>query len=267
MRIEYPELLYKIFNYGKEIGPRGEETKELMHMHLVIKPEATIFGYPGLRSLEKIWAYSSQELAWYLSGDRSPEFIQNKAKLWSKITNIDGTLNSNYGYLLFYHKTSHPSMGTITMTPFEWALHCLETDINSRRAVMTYNNGGYNFEPNHDYICSQSQGFFIRNNELKSIIALRSSDAIWGLPYNMIWWSLVQQQLYLKLLNKYPDLKLGDIEVDIWSAHIYKKHYSLVYEMIQKFSNKHFFILKEPFELELSIEQYLLMVQKTIEIK
>jgi thymidylate synthase len=218
--------------YGKKVYPHGSEIKEIVHAHLTIEPKEIIYSFPGVREFDKIWSYASQECAWYLSGDRSPDFIQEKAKLWSKITNPDGSLNSQYGYLVFYHKTPHPSMGDVTMTPFDWALDCLKKDKDSRQAVITFNNGGYNFINNFDYICTQHMSFLIRGNRLRCFIALRSSDSIWGLPYNYIFWSLVHQNLFLHLKKVYPRLVLGNIEIDIYSSHIYAKHYDLVESML-----------------------------------
>jgi thymidylate synthase len=45
--------------------------------------------------------------------------------------------------------------------------------------------------------------------------------------------------LRLSLLESYPDLKLGYIEVDIYSAHIYAQHYDLVRKMISSKPESH----------------------------
>jgi thymidylate synthase len=233
-KVNYPELLKSILYYGKEVSPRNRTVRELVKVQLTIPPDCNIYAWPGIRPIEKIESYLWEELAWYMSGNRLAKHIAKFAGLWEKIKNSDGTLNSNYGFLVFYNATAHPSLGRVTHTPFEWARRALINDQDSRQAIITYNTGGFNFDGNDDYICTQHQSFLIRNNTLHCFVALRSSDAIFGLTFNMPWWSLVQQQLWLSLRNYYPDLKIGHIEVDIYSAHIYAHHFELVREMTSK---------------------------------
>ena len=267
MIYDYYTLLLKILNEGQVVKPHGEEIKELMHVQFAIQPNCNIYSWPEVRSVDHLLAYAYKEMAWYLSGDRTSDYIKGEAKLWSKITNLDGTLNSNYGYLVFYHRTLHPSLKGTTYTPYEWAFNSLVNDKDTRQAVMTYNNGGYNFDNNHDYICTQHQAFFIRDNFLKCFIALRSSDSIWGLPYNMIWWSFVQQELYLDLLPVYPDLKLGNIEVDIYSSHIYSRHYDLVKKMLSNRHERHFLELQKIMPIGKQLEWYLRKEQSYFKVK
>lgn len=510
--MNYPSLLAHIRYAGKIISPRGEEVREVTHVQLEVTNN--IFEFPGVRNLETILNYWRKEWAWYMTGDRDGKYIEQYAKLWSRIKNPDNSLNSNYGYLVFYNRTEHPSnrLENIdnlpgkctpivnTLAPFDWAFQSLKVDKNSRQAVMTYNTGGFNFLGNRDYICftgdtivhspegnksiseiheilkrsgkypvyswnseskdieikyavrskltemkktvrvllddntfidctenhkflvkrtsyydkhrfkivyewveakdlklndrllpirytmlgggagivkntasnfsysnqkkisreyyeflygdiggldvhhkngdpfdnkksnlevlsrsehtshhqktdnsvfkirdreawkrkqsiattnrnlydleyrnkrgygnhkvisvvknnetsnvynievednhnyfvgsgvlvkncTQHQAFFIRNNALNCYVALRSSDAIYGLPYNMLWWSFVQQQLRRELVQFYPELRIGELLVTIYSAHMYKQHYHLVEDMIHvKANNKH----------------------------
>ena len=228
----YPELLKNIMAEGQVVKPHGREVRELMKAQLTVTPACNIYAWPGVRPIEKIQDYLWKEMAWYMSGDRHANHISKYAGLWDKIKNPDGTLNSNYGHLVFYNRTWHPSLGLVTLTPFQWAVNRLKNDIDSRQAVITYNTGGFNFDGNDDYICTQHQAFFIRDNVLRCFIALRSSDAIFGLTFNMPWWSLVHQQLLLELRRYYPKLTLGNIEVDIYSAHVYRQHYGLVEALI-----------------------------------
>ena len=237
--MNYPELLKHIMTNGAVVKPRGSEVREIVKAQLTVSPSCNIYAWPAARPIEKIESYLWEELAWYMSGDRNADRISKHAKLWDKIKNPDGTLNSNYGYLVFYNRTWHPSLGLVTNSPFHWAVKALKNDPDSRQAIMTYNTGGFNFEGNNDYICTQHQAFLIRDGKLRCFIALRSSDAIFGLTFNMPWWSLVHQQLWHYLRDYYPDLQLGDIEVDIYSAHIYSQHYKLVESMIAEEPARH----------------------------
>jgi len=230
--MNYPELLEKIIKHGIVVRPRGEEVRELMHQQLEVD-DRCIYHFAHSRELLKIKKYWSKEMAWYLSGDRGHEYISKHANMWRHIKNEDNTSNSNYGYLIFYHKTKHPSLDIETLTPFAWAARSLEQDKDSRQAVVTYNTGGYNYIGNKDYICTQHQAFYIRENVLYCYIALRSSDAIYGLAYNMPWWQFVYQMMLARLRGLYPALMPTSIIVTIYSAHIYQKHYELVNKMLQ----------------------------------
>lgn len=232
--MNYPDLLANIMANGKVIAPRKREIREIVKARLEIHPYVNIYAWPAARSIEKIEGYLWKELAWYMSGNRDAQHIAQFAGMWDKIKNPDGSLNSNYGHLVFYNRTRHPSLGDVCATPFEWARSCLLADQDSRQAVITYNTGGFNFAGNDDYICTQHQSFLIRDGLLRCFIALRSSDAIFGLTFNMPWWSLVHQQLWRSLREQYPGLRLGSIEIDIYSAHIYAHHYKLVEDMLRE---------------------------------
>lgn len=237
--MNYHQLLNIINNNGKKVLAcsstsninRMQETREILSVNLDITG-TNIYAYPGIRPIERIMKYLRAEWAWYFSGDRRSELISKHAKLWSEIENTDGTLNSNYGHLVFYNRTPHPSLSNDIYTPFDWAVARLSEDKNTRQAVVTYNTGGFNYTNNKDYICTQFQHFLIRGNELICFIPLRSSDAIFGLTYNIPWWSAVQQLLRISLLNEYPNLKLGAIEVNIHSSHMYEKHYDIINNML-----------------------------------
>ena len=266
--MEYVHLLKEIMREGKTISPRGQEVKEIMHVKLDVG-QRCLYDFAA-RPLEKVWAYTQKELAWYLSGDRNSSAIVQHAKMWGEIQNPDKTVNSNYGYLVFYRRGIHPSMGTrqVKVHPgFEWAARSLEKDSNSRQAIITYNSGGYCFDGVLDFICSQHQAFFIRENRLLCYIALRSSDAIFGLAHNMPWWQLVYQMLHLRLLNTYPNLQAQHITVDIYSAHVYERHYELVRNMIRSKPKRLKFIVSECPPLHKSQQWYEQNLNKFVKVR
>lgn len=269
----YPELLEEIMTCGETV----KGTKELMHVQLRV-PKHCLYDFPGVRPLDKIMDYAKNEIPWYMSGDRNSSFISEKASLWREIKNPDGTLNSNYGFLVFYNRTEHPSYRdqdsrekeTIemhTLPPFEWAARALEKDSTSRQGMVTYNTGGFNFVGNRDYICSQHQAFYIRDNRLLCYIALRSSDSIFGLPYNMVWWQTVYQQMLHRLRKTFPLLVEEDIIVTIYSSHIYERHYELVEKMLETKPFKYEYNLRTAIPLNNSLDWYLKNINRYISVK
>ena len=222
---DYFKLLSKIYNDGQSITARGVTFRELIDQKIVIDPSYNYYSCPS-RHIENTSKYLFGELAWYLSGNRYINGINKYSKFWNQIANKDETANSNYGYLVFYRKKYE-------FTNYEWCLNSLISDKHSRQAVMLYNSKEFYYEGNKDFLCTQTQQFFIRNNELISIVNIRSSDAIKGLTFDIPWWSLVQQKLLLDLKTvRHNNLVLGDLIINIGSAHIYNKDLELVNKML-----------------------------------
>lgn len=263
--MNYRDLLGSIMTYGKPVSPKGEECKELMHVQLEVG--APLWEFEGVRELARLTKYMFREHAWYFGGDRDAAYISQYAKLWDEQKNDDNSLNSQYGILVFYQKQKHPTMGFQCMAPFEWAWKSLALDKDSRRAMIVYNSGAYNFLGNKDFICSTCQAFYIRGNKLLCYITLRSSDALLGVPYNSCFWRTVYQMMYLKLKNLYPELEQTDILVTIHSAHIYAKHFSLVEKMLAVKINLYDLVLKEEIPLGLNPEWYHDHIEEYFEIR
>lgn len=247
--MDFYSLLKEISEKGKDVRPRGFLTKELLGEKLVIS-EYNLFSTPIHRSFESVSKYLWAETAWYMSGDKSPDKIIKNARMWHDIKNPDGTINSNYGHRVFYRKN------TYGVTGFEFAKSCLLADKESRNAIIPYNEPDLCWLGNKDFICTQHQRFLIRNEELICFVSLRSSDAIFGLYFNCPWWSLVHQQMLLSLLPKYPNLKLGRIEVFIESAHIYERHFGLAEKIISSPQEKYFVRWLDVIPLNKTFEWY-----------
>lgn len=129
--MNYPELLLALIKSESIISPRGEKTKELMNVSFQCSAQENAYDFYGVRGINKLTDYWFKELAWFMSGVRDTEFIEQHAKLWKNIKNADGTANSNYGWLVFYNKNEHG------VTPYEWAKTSLLHDEHSRKAVIT----------------------------------------------------------------------------------------------------------------------------------
>jgi thymidylate synthase len=233
MRNDFYDLLDNINMMGKEVRPRGHLTKELINQRLILDGE-NMFSTPVHRPYAEVYRYWFAETCWKMSGDYTADKILKYAKMWGDIRNEDGTVNSNYGYRIFYRKNSRG------LTAFEFALTCLQADKETRNAIMIFNEPDLCYNGNKDFICSQYMHFMIRENKLICIVGLRSSDAILGLYYNCPFWSLVHQQLYLQLKPLYAGLLLGRIEVNIDSAHIYEKHFELVKNILSSPRERYF---------------------------
>lgn len=222
----YKNILFNIQNAPEYIlSPRGQKCKEITNVIITIKnPNFNLYKNKIRSSKEK---YISAELLWYFSGSNTIEFISQYAKMWDKLKNDDGTVNSAYGYLLFNEKNKHG------FTQYEWALKSLINDKDTRQALMHFNNSSHQFFENKDQVCTLTGLFQIRNNKLNFTINMRSNDAILGFMTDFAFFNILHQQMYRHLLKYYPDLEMGEYTHIANSIHIYETHFSLVDEMIK----------------------------------
>lgn len=252
MPMRYFDVLKMVYMGGMDVKVRELNTKEMLGTLMVLE------GYNSIstkthRTWESIKAYLYPELAWYMSGDRNIDKIRPYSKFWDQIRNPDKTINSNYGDLVFYRKNS------LGINSFDWALEALKQDQNTRKALILYNDRELFFPENKDLICNQYQQFFIRDNQLIGVVCLRSSDMIYGLTYNMPWWSLVQQQLFhrLKEYGNHPDLELGGMLAFLGSVHVYENKFELTENMLKDEMKYHFLTLSEALPLGKTFEEYM----------
>ena len=238
--MSFSNTFINIINYisdqGIETKPRDLRVKEAILTDFVIDPTQPIANFPQRKFN---WKYLAGELAWYLQQDRDVDFIGNFSKFWSKLTN-PGTneINSNYGSLVFNKEQ------------FGWVVDSLVADKNSRQAIMFFNQPKFQFKENKDFVCTMYANFFIRNNRLHMKIQMRSNDIFYGLTFDAPFFSFLQQSVFLKLKETYPDLQLGMYYHYADNLHFYERHFELADQIkLEQIDPKaeSFFLLKEPF--------------------
>jgi thymidylate synthase len=104
----------------------------------------------------------------------------------------------------------------------------LKEDKYSRRAILNL----YDPESGLDYFakdiaCVSTVQFLVRKNKLDLIVTMRSNDIIWGLPYDIFFFSMLQELLSLEL-----NVELGTYYHNVGSMHLYERHFSLGKEML-----------------------------------
>ena len=238
--MSFSNTFINIINHINEKGttsqPRDLKVKEAVLTDFVIDPKQPIANFPQRKFN---WKYLAGELAWYLKQDRDVDYIGAFSNFWSHITNPNSNeINSNYGSLVFNAKQ------------FGWVVDSLVADKNSRQAIMFFNQPKFQFEGNKDFVCTMYANFFIRNNALHMKIQMRSNDIFYGLTFDAPFFSFLQQSVYLKLKETYPDLELGMYYHYADNLHFYERHFDLASEIRFeeiKPENEFTFILKEPF--------------------
>jgi len=243
----YQNLLKSIKSYGFKSYPRGLEISELINENLNIFNNNILMHVPGVRDVidpnTKEGQYLRAEFVWYMSGKLDTNFISKFGKMWERLGNnfytddiLNGMINSNYGYHVFYRPINEKSLYAIEycnykapdqISSFEWIINELETDIDSRKAIIHYTWPVIYRKGVRDFTCTQTQHFIVRENYLFNLVHIRSSDAIKGLTFDIPWWDFVGQ-LAAKILK----VKYGSLQINMGSSHYYSTDSELIDKLI-----------------------------------
>lgn len=223
----YKKLIDKVLNKPDYICcPRNQQIKECINVSLQLSNPYNNLYKNEVRSPDM--RYLAGELAFYLSRSNRLEDIQKYSKFWTHISNNDGTVNSAYGYNIFKEQNIYE------FTEAQWAYDCLKNDKDSRQAIIRFNKSHHSFDNNKDFPCTIFGQFLIRNNELIFIINMRSNDLKMGIVYDIPFFTVLQQMMYLSLKELYTDLKMGSYIHNVSSMHIYERDFKLFEEMLTK---------------------------------
>ena len=228
------EIINHINSSGIETQPRDLKVREVSLADFDIDPKYPIANFPARKFN---WKYMAGELAWYLHRDNDIDYIDKYSKVWSTLTNPDSNkINSNYGSLV------------INDEQFGWVIESLKKDINSRQAIMFFNQPKFQFEGNKDFVCTMYLNFSIRHNKLDMKVQMRSNDIFYGLTFDAPFFSFLLQSVYHILLKDMPELKLGYYFHYADNLHFYERHFELAESMAKHEPETDYsLILKKPF--------------------
>lgn len=167
-----------------------------------------------LKSRNTSLTYVAGETLWYWAGRNDLDFIGKFATLWSKISDDGVTCNSAYGYILKY-KFGFDQIETI--------IDILKNDKNTRRAVLNINTPNPNVASTKDEMCTIALVFQIRNNKLNCTGIMRSNDLIYGLTYDLTYFTQIQ-----KYIAERVGVKVGSYTHFTTSMHVYEKDFELL---------------------------------------
>jgi len=114
--------------------------------------------------------------------------------------------------------TSQSAYGPRLGKQLQWVVDELKNDYDSRRAVIVIADGK---EPLAERPCTTSIQFHLTTGlhyaVLDMTVNMRSSDAVWGLPYDLIQFGLIHA-VVCHCIN----LPLGQVTVNLGNAHVYE---------------------------------------------
>ena len=215
------ELKDKAFTIDKT----GQKTIEMLGANFIAS-EPSIFGTPNQE-------YIDAEIKWYESESTNINDIYgvdgNPPAAWQYSANDNGEINSNYGHLVFSYKY---------FQQFHRAFDELWDNPDSRRAQMIYNRpsiwvefdeGGKN-----DFICTNAQTFYIRDNILHMVSQMRSNDVVYGYKNDYAWAQYLMDKFVsnwnemAEVTGEHGEIEKGMLIWQVMNLHVYERHFNLV---------------------------------------
>jgi thymidylate synthase len=201
------------------VRARELNTRELINAQLVLTNPRKRFLASRERKISM--SYCIGELCWYLGGRQDLKSIAAYSKFWEGVSDDGVLVNSAYGYRLF----KEPNASGLTQ--FDYALDVLIKDRSSRKAVMVIYSPD-DARESKDNPCTLSLQFLIRGGKLLLFVAMRSNDVWLGLPYDLPFFTLVQEIMCVALQGHYPLLTMGAYTHTVVSLHAYQKDWQKV---------------------------------------
>ncbi len=206
---------------GEVSAPRGLATRELLAAGFCLEnPRAR-----KIANSSRGWseALAIGEFAWHVSGATELAPIAYYAPRWREFSE-DGEhiRGSCYGSRIF----GKPSNG-----PSQWdrLIELLRSDMATRRAILTVMQSPEDTlsVTSVDVPCVSSCQFLVRGHKLHAIMKMRSNDVIWGLPYDVFLFTMIQEMLACEL-----KLELGSYFHIAGSFHLYERHIGLAKSIV-----------------------------------
>lgn len=214
--------------HAAEYSPRGMRVKEILNSQFtILDPYSSVLSVPA-RKLNK--NYIKKEIEWYLSGTRSIDAIKSYSKMWEQIAE-NGEVNSAYGWQIFTQKTPE------NISQFDWVINSFTKDRDTRQAVININQVMHKYQTK-DFCCTLAIQYFIRENNLHSIVTMRSNDIIYGAGNDVPFFCYLQHLILVKLREQeqFKNLAMGVYHHNAGSMHIYERHYEMMEDCLRQYN-------------------------------
>lgn len=196
----------------------------------------------NVRNISKSYLFG--ELMWYLNERNDIDFIHKFSTFWSRISDDGVTCNSAYGDIIFKRHG---------FDQVEKVIELLNTDRNSRRAVINLNVPNPNVIETHDEICTIALQFYIRNDKLYCTTMMRSNDIWFGLPYDVAFFTELQ-----KYIAHRTNCEYGSYTHYVVSLHVYEKDFNELFTVIRTYPKSKIKVdIEKAFEYRKEIEKAL----------
>ncbi|RWB61860.1 MAG: hypothetical protein EOQ48_14005 [Mesorhizobium sp.] len=208
----YRDLISWVMNTGEEVVARGLQTRERTGAYFVLtNPRARLIS-----SASRKWSLplALGELCWHLRGDNFVAPLKYYTERWARYSD-DGVhiRGSCYGRKIF--SPSHNGSNR-----WQEVVALLRHDPNSRRAVLDLANEGSDLIGSKDVSCVNAIQFLVRDGCLDLFVFMRSNDLFIGLPYDMFFFTMLQEIMAVTL-----DRPVGHYHHIATSLHVYENDF------------------------------------------
>lgn len=146
--------------------------------------------------------YLCRELLAYFKGSPNvTDGLAQASSFWNRIADNNGSVQSNYGYYVF-----RQNVGGITQ--YDWIVQNLLRNPQSRKALCNINQPEHKQFETKDFPCAIAAQFLIREGRVCCEVFSRSEDVIIGLPYDVGFFSFLNE-LVCADLNRFYKTALG----------------------------------------------------------
>lgn len=200
---------------GSEVDPRGMPTRELLNISFEICDPRNRLTTLAVRKWSGALAVA--ELAWHLRGEMDVTPLEFYAPRWRDFADDGGLVRGScYGARIFGSDLGRASQ-------WQNVKALLKQDPSSRRAVLNFRAASEDVsETSKDISCTNSMQFILRERKLHAFVNMRSNDVIWGVPYDIFLFTLLQELMAAEL-----EVELGSYFHSAASMHVYDRHFGL----------------------------------------
>lgn len=197
-----------LFSYVRSQGVQVKNTKAVFNtMFTLIFPSSNTIEVPWRK-----WKpdYAELEWQWYLTGNRNPEMVEQRAKIWGQIKDDQGYVNSNYGNWWLRNNQLDRMLSMLKEDPF------------TRKAILVHYNPDEVQDYSKDTPCNVVLNFYRENPNTKDLcmtVFARSIDLVFGFCNDQYCFSKLHELVADKL-----GLSIGTCTYMITNLHIYDRH-------------------------------------------
>ena len=203
---------------GRKIHPHSGDATQVNNVNYVL---TNCRNRVHTLRMDRSARYFARELLSYFDGSldvNSERGLGNASVYWKKIADINGMINSNYGYYVFHMKTPEG------LTQLDWVRAKFRKNIDTRTALININGIQHKLIATDDFPCTIGMLFSRDGNEINCDVQSRSTDIITGLPYDMGFFSLVTELVAgLVSVDMDRQMKPGYVAMHSHFTQIYDK--------------------------------------------
>jgi len=179
--------------------------------------------------------YLCRELIAYFKGSLNiKDGLAQASSYWKNMADNSGRIYSNYGYYVFHQKAYGQNQ-------YDWVVSHLRKNKQSRQALISINQNYHKNKKMRDFPCAIAIQFLVRDNYLCCEISSRSSDIIYGLPYDLGFFSFLNELVCADLnQNCERRLELGYTMLKCSFAQIYDRTVNKAEEILRVVSKGSF---------------------------